>query len=250
MKYDYRELEKFFTPNGKAQQDVEFQADDALQDEVTFYEDFSKVVNWSASMKEAHAELQADLSPTATVRTMGVRRLLSLAASVLVLLSCGTFWHANNSYTNQALSSLKENKLNLYDASALRAIEAQETSTLQAVTIALEAEDFAEARSLVQAVSEDEPADVLLLKSYIAHQLQDFGEAARIAKKVLGQKNTKLTSQKAEWLLVQAKLAQSEEGSELNALVKKIVADDTHLFQKEATKLENQLNSFWRRFLL
>lgn len=236
----------------KAAFEQDLQKDTSFKQEVEFYQDLSKVVNWKGAMEEAQEELSGQQHTPAKVRTLGMRRLLSYAASFLVLLTCGTLWFANTNYSDTALANLNESKLNLYNSSNNRTVENQQTQTRQEGITALEEHRYTDAIQFFDAIATENPSDfsAQLSSAYAAYKAGNYSIAEETAAKMAKQTQDKLVQQKAEWLIVQSKLAYQGQDENLSTFLQKIVRDDTHLFQKEAKKLEIKRNSFWRKFLL
>ncbi len=240
------------TNQEKANFEQNLQEDADFKEEVDFYKDLSKVVNWKGAMEEAQEELLEQQHTPARVRTLGIRRLLSFAASFLVLLTCGTLWFANTNYSDVALANLNEDKLNLYTSGTIRAVENQTTPALQEGITALEEHRYTDAMQFFDAIQTENPVyfSAQLSSAYAAYKAEDYNIAEQTATRIAQQTQDRLVQQKAEWLIVQSKLANQAQDESLSMLLQKIAKDDVHLFQEEAKALESNRNNFWRRFLL
>ncbi|MEM9991430.1 MAG: hypothetical protein AAF738_06665, partial [Bacteroidota bacterium] len=134
----------------------------------------------------------------------------SAAASLLLLLSVGTFWFANNNYSNFALAD--------------NAFELTSNTKGQNTTILT---DFNRAE---QAFSKGR-----------------YSEVIDIYENIIATNDNPTEVHLAEWNLANTQLAA---GDVVNAklMLERIAGDNTHNYQDDAKALQSDLDSFWRSF--
>lgn len=241
------------------------QTDKALAKEVDFYKQVATVAMWKGALEEADADLikeeekvplaiqttketakVAPIQPKAKVRQLGIRRLLSYAASVGILLIAAGAWFANTTYSNAALMDLKDNKLAL-SASAVRGIN-EVAGPFAPGLKALNEKDFTSAIIFFETINigSDHYAEARLYLSYLTFQQKQYEQTLIHTHLVNGTGNIE-QQQKAEWLQLQALLALDQTDASFDQLVEKIASDEQHLFQKEAIKLRTSINSIWHK---
>lgn len=167
---------------------------------------------------------------------------------LLVLLAIG-FFFANQQFSNSALANLRPDKLGLDASDIARNVGDDITDPFAQGTEAIKNKDFKKAVSFFENVTKDSPTytQACLLLAYAQFELKNYASAIAHTKIVSNQSSNRLSIQKAEWLQLQAMLANDETDSPaFDALLDKIAQDDKHLVQKEAGNLKQSMNSFWR----
>ena len=240
--------------------------DKVLAQEVDFYKQVATVAMWKGALEEADADLLKEeeeeiplatqsteataklvpIQPKTNVRRLGIRRLLSYAASVSILLIAAGAWFANTNYSSAALMELKDNKLAL-SASAVRGINGQ-TDTFAPGLKALKEKDFASATTFFETIetNSDRYAEARLYLSYLRYQQKQYEQTISNTRLVMISGNL-VQQQKAEWLELQALLALDRTDASFDQLVEKVATDEQHLFQKEAIKLRASIKSIWHK---
>lgn len=167
---------------------------------------------------------------------------------LLVLLGVGLFF-ANQQFSNAALAHLRPDKLGLDASDVARNVGDVITDPFAQGAEAIKNKDFKKAVSFFETVTKDSPTytQACLLLAYAQFELKNYARAIANTKIVINQSTNRLSTQKAEWLQLQAMLANDETATPaFDALLDKIAQDEKHLVQKEAGSLKQSMNSFWR----
>lgn len=259
MEEQYDDFIKYVQGNldkaGKEKVEAQVESNAQAQEDLSFLEDLAQVSAWKGMMEEAHEELEeAEESDKvipitakkqeAKVRSIGFRRILSYAASVSLLIMALGVWHANTNYSNGSLASSTE--LDLLADTNLKS-EGQVLDPFQQGIEALNRKDYAAAANFfgnIPTSSENYIAAKLYL-AYTQFEQKNYPKAVSNAQLVATQSQTALTRHRAEWLQVQALLANGQETA-YRPLLEKIINDPTHTFNKSAIALQEKIGSFWR----
>ena len=174
------------------------------------------------------------------------RRQMAIAASVLVLLTFGTFWNANQNYSNPSLVASYHD---LPSPSVGLKGDAENNSDLfKEVAAAYSSKDFAEAirqLSSVQPSPSYNKAQFHLGNTYLeVNQPQD---AIKVFQALLKIRDVRY-QEEVEWLLAVAHL-QNDDLSSTNKQLNEILQNKDHSMYEKALELKKQLNSFWRKLV-
>jgi len=178
----------------------------------------------------------------ATIHRLSPRRLLSLAATMLILVIAGNIWYANTAYSNNTL--LSEAETDYYsltrNGNNLNGVFAEGFNYLSA-------ENYQEAIIFFEKFapkSENYPAAQLNL-GFAQYQAGLYDEAAATAQKA--KKVSVLKKNQATWLEIQSLLAAEKTDARFYELVNTLAADTTAgEWRNKAVKLKEKLDSFWR----
>lgn len=265
--YNYSEIEKYAKNEMTEKELQSFQealkTDEELLAEVDFYKQIAEVASLKGLFEEAEEELHQEsekvtqkkdnvvsIRPEAKVRRLGIRKILSYAASVgLLVVAFGAFF-ANNNYSNSALASLEDTKLGLSTDSGNRSGAGENKDVFSLGLKALADKDLTGGAAFFESVpnSSEEYTEARLYLAYINHQQQNFTAATNNAKIVASTGNL-VQKQKAQWLQIQSMLAAEVTNDSFKILLNEVATENKHLFQKEAIQLQQDINSIWRKFV-
>jgi len=167
---------------------------------------------------------------------------------VLIVIGIGLFF-ANNQFSNTALANLRPDKLGLDASEVVRNVGDDITDPFAQGAAAIKNKDYKKAISFFETVTKDNPTytQACLLLAYAQFELKNYAVAIANTNIVIKQSANSLSIQKAEWLKLQAMLANDETDTPaFDALLDKIAQNEKHLVQKEAGALKQSMNSFWR----
>lgn len=247
-------------------------ADTALAAEVAFYESLNQVhevigdEELAATIAQTTAELEQtdffadaekDLTDTATTSTAKVRqlqphnrsslrRVLGLAASVLLLISAG-FWWANTNYNNAALAGAQFGNTGV--SSFMRGAASTEDIFAAGMT-ALQQENYQAAANFFQTIPDSNVAfnEARLYLALSQFKLKHYASAIENAQLV--QQRSERFGTKAQWLEINSRLANSDTSAifqqQLNDLIEN---GDDPFYQKQARELKDKLESSWRKLV-
>ena len=241
----------------------EMHQDETLKEEVEFYEDVAALVRKRKTLVDVQAELDAadffaeetNVSTTDTEqearvvpmpdRRFGrVRSLLAYAASALVLVVAGSTWWANSNYSNEVIASMDYD----YIASGMAARNDGVKDPFGEGITAIEQQNYDVAVRFFEAVpSTDESyTEALLYLAYTQYKQANYQAAINTAKQVIANQPTTTNRFNADWLIVQAQLADGDTGTAFEQNLATIASNNNPDFQTQAQELQAKLNSFWR----
>lgn len=234
--------------------------DDQLREEFEWHQDMSKAVEWLGIIDEAEAERQTemDISPgekvadSTQVFRISARPWLAYAAVGLVLLMIGSFWWGNTNYSDQHLAQVGMNRLNLQDGNDnLRNTSESAKDPFAQGLRAIDEQNWSSAADFFSAVPDTSqrfvPAQLYLAYSHLKGG--QYGQVQPSASLVEEQSADTRQRQKAQWMVIQAGVAQGQETAVLDATLERISKDESHMFQQEALLLKKKLASPWRRLI-
>lgn len=244
-------------PKDKALLEEELQTNKELAAAVDFYKEMQAFSDLKNKMDAFDAELQSEskiveMKPRARKRKLGIRRVLSYAASLAVLLVTGGVWFANNNYSDQALSSKNVERLNWNTSNTSRQGESDYESSLKTGIEALQNKDYPTAIDFFKAIPESNTswAQAKLNLAYALYQVEEYPTAQATLDEIIQKSTSVINRQKAEWLKLQVLLATGTSAEPFDDLLKNISENTQHLFQKQALDLQRELNAFWRKLTL
>ena len=240
-------------------------ADTSLQEEVAFRKGLIKAMKWKRQINIAHAEMvknkaksplviasqSADQVSTIPIRRIGLRRVLSYAASVSLLVLAGLTWFANNNYSDQQLANNNINGLVSLDGGNLKGETANKDPFAQGLYY-LNQQDYAKAANFFEVIpaQNETYAQARLYLAFSQYHTAAFTDAIQNANIVQQESFDTKDKQKAEWLTVQALLKQGKSDTNFHQQLQVIADNPTHLYQKNAKTLQADLNNFWRKLIL
>lgn len=170
-----------------------------------------------------------------------LRRLLAIAAGVLLVLVGGSFWYANDQYAAGAIA------MDYYQELPLDLSVRGDTDPLAAAVADLQAGNFEQADAYFRSISagDDQYFDA---RYYLAHSLfqqQQYGEALEILETLENTGNINLR-ENAAWLQALCYLQSGQtEDAKFRSLLSGMIADNDHSYHEQAIKLDKRLSSFW-----
>ena len=176
---------------------------------------------------------------------IALRRVLAVAASVLLLLAVGSYWYANDRYNDPDLA------MAFYEDSAIGKLRTG-TAANHPLALGLDnmlAEDFAAADDYFNGIA---PTDTNYedARYYLGHSLylqSRSEEAIQVLQSIQDSSNSNLR-QSAEWLLLLSRLQEGQsESSKFQELLDKMLADSRHSYHPKAVELDKQLTSIWHQ---
>lgn len=167
---------------------------------------------------------------------------------ILLLAVAFLFWFANNKFSNNALSQVFPEKLGLDTSDTSRGGENSE-DPFDIGTKALVDKDYKKASEFFDRIPVDDETytKARLYLAYSQYESEHYKEAVKNATIVIEKASSTLLKQKAEWIQLQAMLADGDtDDATFDKLLDKIAANEKHIVQNEAVELKESMNSFWR----
>lgn len=172
-----------------------------------------------------------------------LRRVLSIAASVLIVMGVGLNIWVQTTYSNDGLGNAYRERTSLSDRNM------GSTNPLNPVLDLMAAQQYEAAITAIEALEQEEYRYVALkLKAESYMQLEDFEAAIATYRTILSENPSQVDRMQAEYLLGLA-LLQNGESEAAKVTLATIAADETHTYQAEAQALLTQLDSFWRKLV-
>jgi hypothetical protein len=276
---NYKEIEDYVNDKLEEEAKKAFETrlskDTALAEEVAFYQDLattSEMIGDEALKKsigeidkelfqegffsEAEKSVDAPVKPIqktspnsqAIIRSLNMRRIISLAASLLLITTFGITWWANANYSNESLA------IGNFDNEAIQLINRsgseQMTDIFGPGLAALNADNNTEAIRFFENIpaSAEYYTEARLYLGIACFRNQEFQNALDNAEIVI--QRSERFREKALWLKINTLLITGETGEEFKNLVNDMVQNspDTY-YQNEAKQLKNELDQFWRKFV-
>lgn len=172
-------------------------------------------------------------------RSLG--RILSIAASVLLILAVGSFWYANNQFSTDTMAAA------YYDNVSLDLSVRGDADPMANAVDALENGNYTEADAYFSSIAE---GDDLYFDAqyYLAHSLYRQGAYAASIEQLdnLAAVTNPNLRENGAWLKVLNYLALGQtENDDFQTLLNSMVEDDGHAHHNDAVALDKKLNSFW-----
>ncbi len=254
MSYTLQDIENYWL--GKmSQNDIEtfekkLAEDDNLREEVKAYEDIftgfeglkiqHKIKNWSA--EEINLKKNVEAVPSGKVRSLSIRRLMSIAAALLFLVIGYQFTvrpYSDNSIYKDLYSD-KNTYTNIKSAST-------NNHPLQEGYDAYQNKEYDKAYTFFQDVS-NENNHYATAQYYLAHTLMqqdNFQEAIAPLNYLIANKDARY-EEEAEWLhiLCQFRIGKTET---VHKALDNILANPSNFHYQKAKVLQQKLNAFQRK---
>ncbi len=206
----------------------------------------SQLKQWSQEAQEL--EHQAPVIPLQR-RFIG-RRVLAIAASIVLLVGfLGQMWVFNN-YSGKALSdnSFAQTATNPNEVRGPKGTPLPQQ--LQLGLQALKDGDPSQAIQHFDQVQDATFADLAqIMKGEQLYQQEDYPAAIEVFRNLIDNANTALYKEKAEWLLLLCLHASQTNEVEKLELLEKIAGDEAHYYHSAGKDLKERLGSFWGRVL-
>lgn len=171
-----------------------------------------------------------------------LRRVLSIAASVLFILALGSFWYANDQFANDALAMGYYQELSIDGPNR----GGDDTAMTRAIND-LKNEAYSEADTYFRSVQQGD-AQYYDARYYLAHSLYRQGETAE-ALEILNLLDNGINpnlQENADWLKVLIYLDQEQtENPDFRSILSEMVDDSGHSYHQDAVELVRKLDSFW-----
>ncbi len=175
------------------------------------------------------------------------KRILSIAASLLILLAVGGLWNANQNYTNNSLISAYHDLPS--PTIGLKGNAENNANLFKEVAKAYSDEDYREAIRLLNTV---QASPIYTKAQYhlgnVLLEIQQPEEAIEVFEGLLTTGDVRYKDL-AEWLLAIAYL-QKNDLEKTESQLDKILQNPDHSMHGKAAQLKKQLNSFWRKMIL
>lgn len=242
------------------------QQESELQESYQFYKKTSQIVKIKALLNEVEEGLeqrgffdeyktQTSLPHSRTrgreARVLSFRKTFAIAASICLLVIASMFGYAHFNYSNTALAGINPESI-VFDSGVRSAIRGQDEGKtidyFQAGVVALQEKDYLSAVSFFEKVlsTQDPREDAELYLAYAQFEANDLQNALQTTLPLLDSSSIDIR-QKAEWLQVQILLKQDQLDATFFEKMNKIATENRHLFQKDATELQQKLDSPWRK---
>lgn len=249
------DLERYFQDEMSNQERSEFEKqlgdNDDLVADLEFYRNLEKVAGARSVVNNFKNHINSE-KKTAGIFT--IRRVISVAASFLLVLTFSFLFYSNTFYSNESLAITTESELGLRLNSRVREInnEKLNRSQFREGIKAYEEENIEEAKKIFSQITstDDNYLNAQLFLSLIYLSLQDYDSANKAAlaiQKRIGDEKD-LMYMKAEWLQLKALIGLNNK-AELSNLLNKIASDPSHQYYDRALVLKDNLNSIWRFFV-
>lgn len=185
--------------------------------------------------------------PAKIVKMRSMRKVLAIAASLLLLLTVGYLQYSNTqqNYSSSALAA------NYHDADLGTTRSTTNTNELSDAITALQAANYTTAIQELQAINNSSPyysdAQFLLADAYYLND--QLSQATNTIGPLLTNEDP-LLQEKAEWLKILIDLKSGKKNDpEFQLQLKEISENTNHSFQPKAAELVETLNGFWVKWV-
>lgn len=241
-------------------------------EEVAFYKEMVSVVQETGESEEEdflkdidltniNSDIRADLvvqnerlknreisQPKATVRRLyPMRRMLSIAASILVLVAVGTFWYANTTYSTTALSAT--HYLTADIPGTMGGNDGVDANLQEGLNAFWVKKDLAAAKTAFAKISTEskEYTEAQYFLGHIAFQEKNYSVAKEKYQQVLATNSLPnyINRDKLNWNLLLARLGN---GENIAGDLQQILDNENHPLYIQAKALQAQMDGFWGNF--
>ena len=275
--YHYQNIEDYVNGklkgNSKKVFEAQLAADQELAREVAFYQDLSDVseVVGDESLETLISGIDSELAAEdffqekdAMIKTIEsktktsdnkkgkrpvikLRKLMSLAASILVLVTAGTLWWSNSNYSNESLAS---NYFNQQTILSISRTSGENTDIFGEGLKAIKSENYSEAIRFFSNISKQEEAygEARLYLAIAQFKTQDYQYAISNAE-IVAQSSSRFR-EKARWLQINAMLGSGQTSREFENLLTDMATNSPdNYYRNEASRLKKDLDRFWRKIV-
>lgn len=210
--------------------------DPVFAEQLRFHEDLQVVATHAGKFALKNRLRQVEKKhQSPKIIQLGLRQILAVAATILVLLTAGTFWYAQANYSNQALFTSYYSAPNF---SATRS--ATQDPSYSNATQAFYKGDYEKTITVLQNENQNTSTSGLLLAhAYLKINQPDLALRQRPVVESTS------TEEEWQWVEVLALLANNKT-SELKVLLDEFTQNPNHLYYKKAQSLKEQVQSNWR----
>lgn len=234
----------------KQQFEDELRTNEDLQLDVNFYHLEQDMINVEIEddirVKAKQWQLEASETPVSSTSIIKrLRRPLSVAASLLAVVSTIGLFFANSNYSDQSIATKAYKTPEL--SSISRDVDSG-TTIFEKGSNTYDAAQYQVALEIFQEIPQSSPS-YYQAQFNIAHcynQLDQTTEAIQSFQLVIDGTKDKQLKQFAEWYLALTYLDSEGESSNFKAQLSKILANPNHRKLQDAQDLKASLDSFWR----
>lgn len=213
-----------------AQEAVELSIEDNLR---------AQFQEWQSAEMKKNQTAEAKVVKMAPRNT--IRRILAIAASVLLLLTAGSFWYANNQFSTEKLA------MGYYDDIPMDLYVRGNSNPMADAVAAMTNENYEEADAYFQqlTIADDQYFNARYYLAHSLHRQGNYVESNNILNALNETENLNIRED-GQWLKVLnfLELGQTE-NTEFQILLSEMIEDDGHTHHSDAKSLNNKLNSFW-----
>ncbi len=207
-------------------------------------------------------KLKTTSESTTSVISINYKKWLSYAASIALLIASPFFYAATNLSNNTLASKNAKNILSTEISNNKSGNRNNDTTPNQnplneglrhlnksELTNKLELDNAAKSFKSIPADNEAYTKARLYL-AYTNYHLDDYNEAIKNANKVIEKSIDNGEKQKAEWIILLSKLEAENLDDAFYEKLEEISKNDHHNYNAKAKQLKDDLNTFWRRFIV
>lgn len=221
----------------------ELERDEALQNELHYYQQLQQSMRWNRQLEQLDRRLEEEgffAQSEQLPRPRSYRWWWAVAAALALLIAGMLWWQSTRSPNWDSLATVEIKDIDL-EAARIRGTRPLDTrSDLSGALAAIAAEDYSAAESYLQAIPAGDStyARARLLLSYSALALEEYPRAGAYAREAYAASTQHLDRQKAEWLQLKASVGAKRPD---RTLLDKIASDKKHRFSADALRLKAQL---------
>lgn len=263
------DIDRYLTKKMNVAAEKEFEqlmsSDLTLAKEVNFRQGLIKAMKWRKQINIAHQEMlkkkvekpfvvasKSSNQQQGKIVRMGFRRVLAYAASVSVLALIGSSWFANNQFSDQQLAFNNVNSSISLDGNNLKGGDAGTVDPFEKGLAHLNQQNYEQAATFFEAIPPENEiySQARLYLAYSQFFKKEYNYTIQNAQLVLQKSLNTPEKHKAEWLIIQAKLAKGQTAASIKAEIATIANNNNHIRQRQAKALLKDLNSFWRKLVI
>lgn len=196
-------------------------------------------------------KLEPQKEDTAKVVPMkGLRRILSIAASILVLVFAATYYFASGTYSSAAII---DSSYLMADSPGDRSGDTAGSAALIAALQTYFAEDYQSAKTQFAQISINEP-DYLAAQYYLGHtslKLKDYSAASNAFSSLLESTNLPsfINKDKLSYNHLLAMMGEGNTGNRFQEDLQNLIDNGSPSFSQKAQVLKDKTTSFWFKML-
>lgn len=189
-------------------------------------------------------------SKKATIRALQpLRRFLSIAASILLLVVAGIFFYANQNYSDTALANRQY--LGADTSGTLSGNTAENMDFQRAITDFKNQTNLNNVKVMLQKISlgDENYIEAQYFLGHIFYQQKNYIQAIEKYELVLNSANRPayINADKLRWNLLLARLVK---GENIEVEIDNLIKNGSPTLQQKAKDLQKQQRSFWRRLTI
>lgn len=234
----------------------DFERNDTLLSEVDMKletDDFFKVIETQLKEEKSSTTTQVEgkIVDISKRRHTSRMRILSLAASILVLVVTGSMIFSNTNYSNPALATLEFDSLRtIEDKGNLKSSEDVIQNSLATGLNAIDDQEYSTAIHFFQTIkpTAERYESAQLYLAYALLETGDKATALEIVERLSAQQKNETISYRAEWLALQILLKEGKVDDSFKSRLDSF-SKRSGVFKKNSQGLQKQLNTFWRKLV-